>query len=301
MTAHGIQKILSCSAPLLDRNSRNDLRFKRILTTCPQQYQDRLASTIVRYGGRPVWIPGIKIQELRSESLKRRRKLSLEKLGEISFIVLPSKNAIFSCVRACGGSITAFQEILNGNQHIQIWAMGADADYLREELGIRNVKKPVISSTDGIIDAMKHQSTQSGNALVFVPELVPPLTEPDVVPNFLQNLQNIGIVPLRVPAYETSIGLSLHEVEPEIEMLINGSIHAIAFTSTAESEGLCHIVGKTRLIQLIESRGVLIAAHGSTTAKGVSKMLGYRGQICVSKDSSTFEGMVSAIAERLKS
>jgi uroporphyrinogen-III synthase len=177
--------------------------------------------------------------------------------------------------------------------------MGADADYLRETLGIRNVMKPKIASTDGIIEAMKEICIYQGDALVLVPEVLPPLTEPDVVPNFLQNLKTLGINPRRIPAYETAVGPSLREVEPEVKMLMEGSVRAIAFTSTAESEGLCHIIGKDKLLECIAAHHIVIAAHGLTTASGVAKVLNYSGKVRVSRDSSSFEGIVAAIADNI--
>lgn len=283
---------------LLEKENAKDLNFRRVLTTSPRQYQDRLAGAVIRYGGRPIWIPGIQINELRSETSREQRRAALDALDAVDYLVLPSKNAMFACLKAYDDSISTFQTKLNmEHRNVEVWAMGADADYLSGNLGIKNVKKPKVASTDGIIEAMRTAGSLEGNALVFVPEVVPPLTEPDVVPKFLGNLRDVGITPHRIPAYETVVGLSLQEVVAEVNMLIDGSISAIAFTSTAECEGLCYIIGKEKLLRCIRLHNIVIAAHGLTTAKGVAKVLDFEGQICVSKDSSTFEGMVAAIAD----
>ena len=220
-------KAMNCFYPnngSLENHNGKNLKFKRVLTTCPQQYQDRLASAVIRHGGRPIWIPGIRINELSSEKYRKYRNSSLDKLETVKYLVLPSKNAISACLKACGDSVGVFQQKLNGEyRDIEVWAMGADADYLRETLGIRNVMKPKVASTDGIIEAMKENFIDQGNALVFVPEVLPPLTEPDVVPNFLKNLKTLGIEPHRIPAYDTTVGPSLQEVEPEVKMLMEGS------------------------------------------------------------------------------
>lgn len=298
MTLPRAMNSLKPSKSLLEKSNMKDLGFRRILTTAPRQYQDRLAATIIRFGGRPIWIPGIQINELKSQASIEARDASLKDLHGVNYILLPSKSAIFSCLHAFGNSISAFQRKLNVEHgDIQVWAMGADADYLRDTLGIKYVRKPMVSSTNGIIDTMKKESIQPGNALVFVPDVMAPLTEPCVVPEFLRNLQTIGITPLRIPAYETCIGPSERWVQPEIDMLLDGCINAIAFTSTAEAEGLSQIVGRDKLIQCIKSHNIVVAAHGSTTANGVSNILPSMGEICISKDSSTFEGMISALCQ----
>lgn len=285
---------------LPERQIGSALNFKRVLTTCPQQYQDRLAGAVIRHGGRPIWVPGIQINELSCAEDIEYRNYSLTNLNTVKYLILPSKNAMFACLKACSGSVDVFQERLNHqSQHVEVWAMGADANYLRENLGIKNVRKPKIASTDGIIHAMKENSIQPGDALVFAPDVLPPLTEPEVVPNFLENLKTVGVNPYRIPAYETAVGPSLSEIESEVKMLLDGCISAIAFTSTAESEGLCHIIGKETLRQCIAEHDIIIAAHGLTTAKGVTRVLDHKGKICVSKDSSTFEGIVAAIAENV--
>lgn len=280
----------------LIRHENTPLKFARILCTAPRQYYDRLASCVVNHGGRPAWIPGIEIAGLSSaEAIKERNKL-LERFSSAKYLVLPSKNAIYSCLDMCHGNLDDLQKLLHG---FEIWAMGADADFLNS-LGIDNVRKPEISSTSGIVDAMKRQygSRLAETCLVFAPEVVSPLTEPDVVPNFLRGLQDIGLAPVRVPAYETRIGPDVTTGSPEVDMLVHGHIAAIAFTSTAESDGLMNIVGREKLLEAIQEYNILLAAHGPTTAKGVQNVLGQQVD-CVSKDSATFDGMITAISEKL--
>jgi uroporphyrinogen-III synthase len=295
-------RIVTCShdssySSSLIQHKSTPLKFERILCTAPRQYYDRLASCVVRHGGRPVWIPGIEISDLCSTEAIKKREMLIDKFSSAKYLVLPSKNAIYSCLDMCHGSVDDLQKLLHG---FEIWAMGADADFLNS-LGIDNVRKPEISSTSGIVKAMRQEygSNITETCLVFAPEVVGPLTEPAVVPNFLSGLRNIGLEPVRVPAYETRIGPDVTtQGSPEVDMLIHGHVAAIAFTSTAESEGLMHIVGRQKLLDSIHKYSILVAAHGPTTAQGVQIVLGQQVD-CVSKDSATFDGMITAISEKL--
>lgn len=59
--------------------------------------------------------------------------------------------------------------------------------------------------------------------------------EPPVVPRFIQALEAAGAAATRVPAYLTTLGLPGPECcTAEAQLLQQGHIHAIAFSSTAE-------------------------------------------------------------------
>ncbi len=60
------------------------------------------------------------------------------------------------------------------------------------------------------------------------------LTEPPVVPRFLASLESVGARPVRLSAYETSLGSTPEECQAEALMLDQGHVAAIAFSSTAE-------------------------------------------------------------------
>ncbi len=247
-----------------------------------------------------MWLPGIEITHLTSDDTLDHMKLLLEDVSLCDYLILPSKNAILSLLHhwSKGNQQVAIDRL--NSIDAEIWAMGADAEFLRT-LGVHRVTKPDISSTQGIVESIKSTKRQldQSKALCIVPHVVAPLVEPDVVPTFLANLESIGLDPIRVPAYETRIGPNSQYSKPEIDMLTSGQIKAIAFTSTAESQGLSHVVGRETLLQSINEHDIIIAAHGPTTAKGVEKTLRIPPIDCISKDSSTFHGLVEAIAEKM--
>lgn len=276
------------------------LKFERILFTSPLQYADRVSASIQRLGGRPVWLPGIEITHLACDDALDNMTVMMEDLLHCDYLILPSKNAILSLLHHWSkGNQQMVIDRLNSID-AEVWAMGADADFLKE-LGVHRVMKPNVSSTQGIVESIKGKKSASdaGKALCIVPHVVAPLVEPDVVPNFFANLESIGLDPIRVPGYETRIGPDSQYSSAEIDMLTSGQIKAIAFTSTAESQGLSQIVGRETLLQCIQEHDILLAAHGPTTARGVEKTLHIADIDCISKDSSTFDGLAEAMAEKL--
>lgn len=276
------------------------LKFERILFTSPLQYADRVSASIQRLGGRPVWLPGIEITHLACDDALDHMTVMMEDLLHCDYLILPSKNAILSLLHHWSkGNQQMVIDRLNSID-AEVWAMGADADFLKE-LGVHRVMKPNVSSTQGIVESIKgtKKASDAGKALCIVPHVVAPLVEPDVVPNFFANLESIGLDPIRVPGYETRIGPDSQYSSAEIDMLTSGHIKAIAFTSTAESQGLSQIVGRETLLQCIHEHDILLAAHGPTTARGVEKTLHIADIDCISKDSSTFDGLAEAMAEKL--
>lgn len=66
------------------------------------------------------------------------------------------------------------------------------------------------------------------------------LHEPPVVPRFIAGLQQLGATAHRVPAYQTTLGLSGPEAaRTEWQLLQSGYYDAIAFSSTAEVSAVC--------------------------------------------------------------
>ena len=177
--------------------------------------------------------------------------------------------------------------------------MGADAEYLIDAVGVRreNVTKSSRPNTQAIVDDLETAGAKS-DVLVFVPKVIQPLVEPRVVPDFLAGLRRIGCEPRAVPAYETRVG---DDCRVELDLLFGGAIDAIAVSSQAEIQSLCLVApgGRDRVVGAITSRGIVVAAHGETTAAGVRA--GLPGvQVVVSDDSSTFDGMARAIERELK-
>jgi uroporphyrinogen-III synthase len=274
----------------------------RVLVTGPRQYLDRLAGAMIQYRMDPIHIPSLVIQSLTNPEDIERRDASLELLSsdcrETELVIFPSKNAMFGCIESFD-DMDSFRTFWNGGhvENVELWAMGADADFLAGDLGISNVRKATRPSTRGIVDDLKKERN-GRKALVYVPKVVEPLLEPPVVPDFLRDLKSIGVEPLAIPAYETRIG-ERDACKIEVELLFSGAIKAIAFSSQAEVQALLMVAGgRDAVTRCIEEHGIIVAAHGETTAEGIRAGLPDI-PIVVSGDSSTFTGMAKALAETL--
>lgn len=66
-----------------------------------------------------------------------------------------------------------------------------------------------------------------------------------------------------------------------------------------QAQGLCHLVGgRDCLVSAVQQHGVVLAAHGPYTAAGAADVLGLPVPV-VSKNFSSFHGLVQALAQAL--
>eukprot|EP00798_Chlamydomonas_sp_ICE-L_P006553 gene6553-3205_t len=181
---------------------------------------------------------------------------------------------------------------------LRLCALGADSDTLHA-IGLTVHVVPQEASTKGLVMQLVANGEAAG-ARVFcpVPHVTGGLTEPDVVPKFMQALADAGAIGQRVPAYATTMGTQPEACLAETQMLSSGQIDAIAFSSTAEAQGLVHVMGGLEaLTSHITRNNVLLAAHGPYTARGVCSVLGGLPVKCVSRNFSSFHGLVRALED----
>jgi uroporphyrinogen-III synthase len=123
--------------------------------------------------------------------------------------------------------------------------------------------------------------------------------EPAVVPRFIAALQAAGAEAVRIPAYTTTSLAGRVDCSSELTLLLEGRVHAVAFSSTAEAQGLVAMLGGAEVVrEVVEQRGVILAAHGPYTAAGAGEVLGCAVP-CVSRSFASFDGLVAALGEAL--
>ena len=99
------------------------------------------------------------------------------------------------------------------------------------------------ASTLGLVKALVASGGAYGASILCpVPRVAGGLTEPSVVPRFLNALRESGAHPIRVDAYLTTLGADPVSCAPEVEMLLSGQISAVAFSSTAEVSPFTSII-----------------------------------------------------------
>ncbi|MEH2315835.1 uroporphyrinogen-III synthase [Nostoc sp.] len=271
----------STEIDLLTPSRELPLYGKRILVTAPRNYAYRLSEQIIKQGGLPVLMPTIETCYLSNYTKLDTALLHIE---EFDWIIFTSRNGI-----------TAFFHRMNDLdipvsvvQKCHLCALGKDAESLLSFCGKVDLI-PTESSPAGIVaELAKLPQINDQKMLIPAPEVVG-LPEPDVVPNLITDLQKLGVKVTRVPTYITQ-GLDASIYSIELNLMRQGMIDIIAFSSTAEVESFLTMVNSPS-----DYERYIIACFGPYTTANAQK-LGMNVSI-VSTDYSSFEGFADAIAE----
>ncbi|BDA45398.1 hypothetical protein COCOBI_07-1850 [Coccomyxa sp. Obi] len=282
---------------LLSGSDTLSLSNRRILFTSPRQYATKLAARLTGRGARPVWVPAIEIARLTDSHRMQALDQELSHLDRYSHLAFTSRNGIAAVLERLAtmhGSLPAAAAHLN-TLPLRCCALGADAEMLADA-GVDNVLTPQEASTQGLVAELQRRGEVEGAAVLCpVPCVAGGLTEPPIVPRFLAALQAAGAHAIRVDAYETRPGATQEQCAAERQLLAEGHIYAVAFTSTAEAEGLQQIMGgKEWLQKTLKKWSTVLAAHGPYTAAGAGQVLGLN-VTCVSHDFKDFSGLVRAL------
>ncbi|MEH2022836.1 uroporphyrinogen-III synthase [Nostoc sp.] len=253
---------------------------KRILVTAPRNYAYRLSEQIIKKGGLPVLMPTIETCYLSNYT---KLDTALNNIGKFDWIIFTSRNGI-----------TAFFHRMNDLdipvsvvQKCHLCALGKDAEHLLSFCSQVDLI-PTESSPAGIVTELgKLPQIHDKKVLIPAPEVVG-LPEPDVVPNLIEDLQKLGMEVTRVPIYITQ-GLDKTIYGMELNLMRQGIIDVIAFSSTAEVESFLTMVNSQS-----DYERCIIGCFGPYTTANAQK-LGMNVSI-VSRDYSSFEGFAEAIA-----
>ncbi|MBW4672508.1 MAG: uroporphyrinogen-III synthase [Desmonostoc geniculatum HA4340-LM1] len=273
--------IKSTEINLLTPSNKLPLYNKRILVTAPRNYAYRLSEQIIKKGGLPVLMPTIETCHLSNYT---QLDTALSHIKEFDWIIFTSRNGI-----------TAFFHRMNDLdipvsvlKNCQLCALGKDSESLLSFSGKVDLI-PRESSPSGIVaELSKLRQIHEKKVLIPAPEVVG-LPEPNVIPNLITDLENLGIEVTRVPTYVTQ-GLDKNMYSIELNLIRQGNINVIAFSSTAEIESFLRMVNSPR-----DYGDCAIACFGPYTAANAQK-LGVNVSI-VSEDYSSFEGFAEAIAK----
>ncbi|MBE8971358.1 uroporphyrinogen-III synthase [Nostocales cyanobacterium LEGE 12452] len=253
---------------------------KRILVTAPRNYAYRLSEQIIKKGGLPIFMPTIETCYLSNYT---QLDTALAHIDEFDWILFTSRNGI-----------TAFFQRINELnipislvQKCHLCALGKDAESLLSFCGKVDLI-PTESSPAGIVvELAKLPQIHEKKVLIPAPEVVG-LPEPDVVPNLITDLQQLGIEVTRVSTYITQ-GLDKTIYGMELNLIREGIIDVIAFSSTAEVESFLTMVNSQN-----DYEHCVIACFGPYTTANAQK-LGMNVAI-VARNYSSFEGFAEAIA-----
>jgi uroporphyrinogen-III synthase len=216
---------------------------------------------------------------------------ALQQIHAFDWIAFTSRNGIeafFQRLKDLGLNLSVLTNCI-------FCAIGTDAERLAA-FGIKADLIPTQPSPAGIIaELAKIPNIAQQTILVPVPEVVG-VPEPNVIPNFIAGLEKLGMKVTRVPTYRTRC-LDKNIYEVELNLIRQGKIDVIAFSSTVEVAGFLQMVdARSDYEHCAISRrldATRIACFGPYTAANAQK-LGLNVSI-VSQDYSSFAGFADAI------
>lgn len=265
-------------------SSKKSLNGKTILVTAPSNYALRFANIIEEAGGKAVLLPSV-------ETIINPNTHDVDSIWQhsknIDWVILPSRKAMDAFFYKSNRD-TIFS---NNISELKFCAIGNDIHYLKEKYNIIAAIEPIESGPNGIVDALRKLPNIQGKNIVIVAPLVIGLTEPNVIPNFIRNLKGLKANVTKAEGYITQLSDSLNFLS-EIELLKNGKIDIIAFTSTAEIEALIKLTST----ELIDKQTVV--CFGPYTGNNAKK-LGLHPEY-IGKKYSSFEDFVSGISDYLR-
>jgi len=280
----------------------HELNGVRVLVTAPTVYANRLIPHLESAGATVIHCPTI-VTELFTDDeeagLSLRTALT-SRLGSFDYIAFTSRRGIEAALRV-GGEDLVRRLNEDGNSPSPI-VLGADRGAL-EALGVRrsSILVPEDASPNGIVqflsEAVKPEERSETYVLCPVPLVTGGLREPPVVPGFLSSLSKAGFSVDRCNAYRTRLMDASKETEAALKHLKKGNVDVVAFSSTAEVEGLLLLCSHCNM-DLHRCRASFVS-HGPVTAAG-AEALGIKVKT-VSSDYSSFEGMIDAVARCMKS
>ncbi len=253
---------------------------RRVLLTAPRTYAPRFAAAILARGGLPVLMPTIETTLLDDYAALDE---CLRQLETFDWIAFTSRNGIEALLYRCeqlGLPPTALRAC-------RLAAIGKDAERLAE-LGLRADLRPREPSPRGIVDSLKALESTGGAAILVPAPVVEGVPEPDVVPTFVTDLQRIGMRVTRAPAYRTR-ALDGGRYAPELALIRQGAIDAIAFSSAAEIVALLAMVNAPQ-----DYAHCAICCFGPYTAAH-ARRIGLSPNV-VAEDFGSFDGFATAIA-----
>lgn len=248
-----------------------------ILITSPKGYSERFKNVFEESHLSPIAIP--MIETVIPSDMPDMDKL-FANIGDYEYIAFSSRKAIESFYQK-------WHEDKIDISDIKFCAIGKDTEYMHEKLGVRPTLYPDEPSPMGIANKLaENQHIANKKIAVLVPR-VEGIEEPDVVPDFLAKLGEIGMDVTRIDAYITR-SADKSKIQKAVDLISNRKVKCVAFTSSAEIE---------ILLQNIEDKSILknitVACFGPYTAAFAQKK-GLNVSI-VAKDFSSFSGFLEAI------
>ncbi|KAG5511929.1 hypothetical protein JKF63_07754 [Porcisia hertigi] len=274
-----------------------------ILITAPRVYSERFAQALEEHHLNPLAVPVI--ETLATPDSADMRALLEHDLDGIDYIAFCSRCAVDSLraaldhrygsigepVSDSSGNAPAVDEEKRGRglrtvlDKCALAAIGKDADYVFEQLGIRPAICPDEPSPVGIATKLAESGCKEGRTIAVLAPCVEGFTEPDVVPQFVKQLRGMGMNVMRVDAYVTR-PVGEEALSAAVAALTDGSVRGVAFTSAGEIAVLLRHSPQCLAHVDVACFGPYTAGFAAKHGVAVS---------CVARDFSSFAGFAAAI------
>lgn len=252
---------------------------KRVLVTRARSQASGLADQIDELGGEAVEFPVIRLQQPSTAEALGALDDSLRQLGRYDWVLFTSPNAVaffFDRLRQLGVDIRSMHKA-------RVAAVGPKTAELLAERGIVSEPLPGKFRGEGLLESI-------------LPELVPGqevlLPRADIAREYLPvKLAELGLHVTEVDVYESVVADD--QAEEVVELLRNGEIQIITFTSSSTVTNLLSVLQKAGIEQPVPLLNqATIACIGPLTAE-TAERCGLQVQVVCPE--ATIESLVGAL------
>ncbi|MFC5700530.1 uroporphyrinogen-III C-methyltransferase [Cohnella faecalis] len=257
----------------------------RILVTRARSQASELTNRIDELGGEPYEFPVIETRAVSSETAVQAVRDALLRSETYDWVVLTSVNGVdyfFRWLDECSRDIRDFHRA-------KFAAVGPKT---AEALRIRGVRAAVLPDkfhAEGLLDSLAEELLPGQKALLPHGDLAR-----DVL---VRELAGRGVETVGIDVYETTLAVNNDPFLPE--MLRDGDIHAITFTSSSTVTNLLEALRRLGAEDPAAwLKGIDIVCIGPITARTAEE----NGlQVTVTAEHSTIEGLIDALAANRRS
>jgi len=248
---------------------------KRVLVTRSREQASALSEAIEALGGEPLEFPTIRVVPPDDFSPMDR---AIEEIENFNWIIFTSVNGVHSFFRRLRGH----QKDIRRLHSAQLCAIGPKTKGMLESYGLLVDYVPGEYRAEQIVEGLKDRM-KAGERVLLPRADIARKVMPDA-------LQQMGAMVTEVPAYKTVMAEG--DVAPVRDMLQNGEIQVITFTSSSTVRNFVKMLATPDLNALLQ--GVTVACIGPVTAD-TARELGVKVNI-IAKE-YTINGLVQAILE----
>lgn len=251
---------------------------KRVLVTRSREQASELSRAIERLGGEPVEFPTIAIAAPEDNA---PLKNALANLSHYNWIIFTSVNGVkyfFDTLEQLNGDVRDLKGI-------NICAIGPQTGKALQKMALKVDYIPTEYRAEAIVEGLKGKLSAGDRVL---------LPRADIARKVLpEALSRMGIQVDEVTAYRTVVGTG--NAEMVRDMLVNGSIDLITFTSSSTVRNFINLLGTANPGELVNNaRVACIGPITATTARDLGL------PVHIEAKEYTISGLLQAILDSIK-